>query len=423
MNKKLILSLCAGLCATLNAFAQQDLLYGAPKEHIIVKKPYIFWDLMRDHLPSWIRYYRNDAAAPFVPYSRYIQKKDTSGRFNHLEISNWDTIQNKWDLYDKHLHQKSFVNGKVMSEFEETWYSEPQVYRNFVCNYVYENNKLIKYNYSVRNESQELSKGETFITYNNLNQRIYDSSEVLNSRYDRYIEYHQYNSNNQCVFSKNHINGDLFYSMGYNYQNGLLTQVVFYSTLVPDTIVNHKTNYTYNSSGKLTHALLYFRNPENNTLNETIVYKHGYTETGRLKWMCSYDWKNDKWMKSDSVVITYTNNNVDTSYSYLANTNNEWLTSPNFMFVFDEQMVGINTIKNHSIDFSVFPNPANNHVSINIDATDKINHVSITDILGKVVYEKEFYSDDIDVKTWYPGIYFITITTNKGIGYKKIIIE
>lgn len=422
MYKKLLLGLCAGVCANLNVYAQFDLLNGAPQENAIVKEPYLFWDLMRNSTPSWIRYYRADETSTFGKSNRLIQRKDASGRFNHLETSIWNPSENKWMLLDKYVYQRTFVDEKMVSEIAESWVldnpNEPMIYQRVFLDNYFDNTKLTRATNEISNESGVLSSGETFFTYNNLNQRTYDSSEINNYRF---VERHQYDNNNNCIFSTTYLNGNEISNMGYKYQNGLLTDVIQYNKLTPDSTPYSVEKYTYNASGKITEALI-SRTVED-VFTDLYQFKHGYTETGNLKWMCNYIWENDDWMKGDSIVITYTNDKVDTSYGYRGNVNNEWNAFASFMFVFDEQMVGVHSIKNEVVDFSVFPNPANDHVSINIDATDQINHVSITNILGKVVYEQNAYNSSIDVADLHPGIYFITLETNKGKGQKKIIIN
>jgi uncharacterized protein CbrC (UPF0167 family) len=422
MYKKLLLGLCAGVCANLNVYAQFDLLNGAPQENAIVKEPYLFWDLMRNSTPSWIRYSRADETSTFGKSNRLIQRKDASGRFNHLETSIWNPSENKWTLLDKYVYQRTFVDEKLVSEIVESWNRDlqdaPLKYQKIVSDNFFEDNKLIKANNEVSNESGVTSTGESYITYNNLNQRIYDSSQVGNYRF---VEHYKFDNNNNCIFNTTYFNGNEVANKSYKYKNSLLTEVKYYNKITPDSIAYASEVYTYDASDMLTEAVLL--REVDGILEELYRFTHGYTETGKLKWMCDFIKNNGEWQKGDSIVITYNNNKVDTSYGYRGNANNEWDSYTSFMFVFDEQMVGINSIKNEMVDFSAFPNPANDHVSINIDATDLIKHIAITDVLGKIVYQHNTYNKAIDVTGLQPGIYFITLETNKGKGQKKIIIN
>lgn len=67
---------------------------------------------------------------------------------------------------------------------------------------------------------------------------------------------------------------------------------------------------------------------------------------------------------------------------------------------------------------NLFPNPASDKISIDLAAfTDANLRISITDISGKVVFEKQAYWSEnsllLDLKDWKPGVYFVSIDTGK----------
>jgi len=76
---------------------------------------------------------------------------------------------------------------------------------------------------------------------------------------------------------------------------------------------------------------------------------------------------------------------------------------------------------------SVFPNPASSSVSIKtVDAEDKIQALYLTDIQGKVLFQKEALSADyfqLNTEAYANGIYFVRIQTNKGTFAQKITIK
>ena len=69
----------------------------------------------------------------------------------------------------------------------------------------------------------------------------------------------------------------------------------------------------------------------------------------------------------------------------------------------------------------IFPNPAKNVLHINY--TDLIKHVSIFNTNGRLVYSNNINNREtsINIAHLSKGIYFVQITTDKGIGNKKII--
>jgi hypothetical protein len=71
--------------------------------------------------------------------------------------------------------------------------------------------------------------------------------------------------------------------------------------------------------------------------------------------------------------------------------------------------------------FSVYPNPAANHININSSGND-LEQVSVFDINGKCVLTSE-KQHNIDVSNLSPGLYFIRIKTNQGEFSHKFIKE
>jgi hypothetical protein len=86
----------------------------------------------------------------------------------------------------------------------------------------------------------------------------------------------------------------------------------------------------------------------------------------------------------------------------------------------------INTISNM---ISVFPNPSNNYIQIELNSSEniKINNIQIIDISGRVLnqFNNNKIGDNYRINTsLYPnGLYFIKISTNKGLVNKKIIVN
>ena len=75
--------------------------------------------------------------------------------------------------------------------------------------------------------------------------------------------------------------------------------------------------------------------------------------------------------------------------------------------------------------FELFPNPANNEVTIK--ALNQISNISIIDILGKQVYSKTINDSltelKIDVSSFNTGLYIVKVLNNSKISIKKLIIQ
>ncbi len=78
---------------------------------------------------------------------------------------------------------------------------------------------------------------------------------------------------------------------------------------------------------------------------------------------------------------------------------------------------------------SIYPNPANNNITINLQNTpETINSISITDVLGKKVINTQSISDNInlvnlDISTLSKGVYMVKIITNNKLSIVKKLIK
>ncbi|MEO8088080.1 MAG: T9SS type A sorting domain-containing protein, partial [Bacteroidota bacterium] len=80
-------------------------------------------------------------------------------------------------------------------------------------------------------------------------------------------------------------------------------------------------------------------------------------------------------------------------------------------------------VKN-SDGFSVFPNPANDKINIQFYETGKY-YLQICNYLGMEIYKQESDMNrlTLDMSSWMKGVYFVKVTENKKIIYRKIIIQ
>jgi blue copper oxidase len=97
-------------------------------------------------------------------------------------------------------------------------------------------------------------------------------------------------------------------------------------------------------------------------------------------------------------------------------------------FVVSSTMLGIKDIKNTKDNISVFPNPANDKISIKCPEANKKSNAVITvyNSTGQKVGDYKFNSEgiyNIDVSGWPGGIYFTTIMIdNEVVGEKKFAV-
>ena len=89
--------------------------------------------------------------------------------------------------------------------------------------------------------------------------------------------------------------------------------------------------------------------------------------------------------------------------------------------------VGIANINNEKLEYSIYPNPTKESVTIGWNATsaDKAQ-VSIADVSGKVVYNGVATMNGattINVSNLQSGLYFLNISSDMGNSTQKLIIK
>lgn len=88
---------------------------------------------------------------------------------------------------------------------------------------------------------------------------------------------------------------------------------------------------------------------------------------------------------------------------------------------------GLNNHSTNKMSFTAYPNPANEQLTINISSANKMSYsISITDVLGKVVYTSAPNNQtpyNINTQTFTPGIYFCTLSNEEHSFTQKIIIN
>ena len=88
-------------------------------------------------------------------------------------------------------------------------------------------------------------------------------------------------------------------------------------------------------------------------------------------------------------------------------------------------ILSVNDINTKNENILIYPNPAENNISINILLENKNVNYKITDINGKILKDGNLSQNHniIDITSFEVGIYFISISTNESTFTRKIIKE
>ncbi len=78
-----------------------------------------------------------------------------------------------------------------------------------------------------------------------------------------------------------------------------------------------------------------------------------------------------------------------------------------------------------SARLTVYPNPANDQVSIGMDENMLGSNLSITDLTGREVLHStvQVSNPQIDIRNLSPGVYFVTVENEKGRMTRKLVKE
>jgi len=131
---------------------------------------------------------------------------------------------------------------------------------------------------------------------------------------------------------------------------------------------------------------------------------------------------------------------LDMDENFMAYSTNSWMFTTDQVNVMNATLNGYRlSLKNSTVSMNctgsigtginnyqlenlhIYPNPTLG--KLNITSADKINSLSITNIIGKqILFTENFTANTIDISSFENGVYFININTDKGTHIEKIIL-
>ena len=86
-----------------------------------------------------------------------------------------------------------------------------------------------------------------------------------------------------------------------------------------------------------------------------------------------------------------------------------------------DQLVGVKGNKIEKPDISIYPNPSNDYFLILSKSNNQVRQVEIKNLAGQLVIQLTPRNNRVNISDLKPGIYLVTVETNKGIVTKKLI--
>ncbi|MCL1933347.1 MAG: T9SS type A sorting domain-containing protein [Candidatus Azobacteroides sp.] len=282
-----------------------------------------------------------------------------------------------------------------------------------------------------------------------------------------------YDSNNN-VLTKLEENSSL-YTYTYDSDNNMQTRT--YQIWENNSWVNSSlSTYTYDSDNNM--QTLTYQIWENNSWINSVQITHTYDSNHNLLTELYQNRENNSWVNSDQITRTYDSNHNLLTELYRMWENNLWVNYRQNMIIYDENMNGISAERwwwsgeswepprnasmeslrlyynnmqsvfeywgcnkmtasyikvsdlNTSVEpvaipesdaASVYPNPTSGELRIT-NYESGIKDIQIFDLMGnKLPLRMETAKDAVDISHLSPGMYFIQITTEKGVVTKKIV--
>jgi hypothetical protein len=76
-----------------------------------------------------------------------------------------------------------------------------------------------------------------------------------------------------------------------------------------------------------------------------------------------------------------------------------------------------------SIDWSIYPSPADSFITLNIPKMVKVYQIQLVDVTGRIIMNVNPNQFSIDVSNINSGLFYFVLTTDKGVLSKSITIQ
>ena len=231
---------------------------------------------------------------------------------------------------------------------------------------------------------------------------------------------------------------------------------------VLDSLISSRDRYyfSYDNNGNCTWAKVY--RLQNNAWKESREYEFTYDANGNQTLRIGYYWQNDDWGERNKTEKSYDANGNDTLQIDYTWQNNDWVKSSKYentynlsysktdlIYILDFAMSGMLTERRtyswngtgwnntdvytfywsewkttgivetrHATSLQVYPNPTRDILHFSLATPFEIR-----DIQGRMLLKNDKAVESVNINSLPSGIYFITLSTERGKTVKKIIKE
>ena len=242
---------------------------------------------------------------------------------------------------------------------------------------------------------------------------------------------------NPWKFSFNRLNGDLWIAdVGQN----AIEEIDKISSPLPNTGINfgwrcYEWNSTYNTTGCAAASTMTFPFTQYARSGGACSVTGGYVYTGTLypNFQNKYfftDYCDDKIrMVNSAGTITTTSSFSGNSFATFGEdvAGELYVAGISSGIIFKIQDASFGTSDFEKNEFSLFPNPAKNSISIKLSNENLATKIAVFDLTGKLILSQKLENNPentISISSITKGIYMVSVETENGVSYsKKLIIE
>ena len=242
---------------------------------------------------------------------------------------------------------------------------------------------------------------------------------------------------NPWNFSFNRLNGDLWIAdVGQN----AIEEIDKISSPLPNTGINfgwrcYEGNSTYNTTGCAAASTMTFPFTQYARSGGACSVTGGYVYTGTLypNFQNKYfftDYCDDKIrMVNSAGTITTTSSFSGNSFATFGEdvAGELYVAGISSGIIFKIQDASFGTSDFEKNEFSLFPNPAKNSISIKLSNENLATKIAVFDLTGKLILSQKLENNPentISISSITKGIYMVSVETENGVSYsKKLIIE
>ena len=242
---------------------------------------------------------------------------------------------------------------------------------------------------------------------------------------------------NPWKFSFNRLNGDLWIAdVGQN----AIEEIDKISSPLPNTGINfgwrcYEGNSTYNTTGCAAASTMTFPFTQYARSGGACSVTGGYVYTGTLypNFQNKYfftDYCDDKIrMVNSAGTITTTSSFSGNSFATFGEdvVGELYVAGISSGIIFKIQDASFGTSDFEKNEFSLFPNPAKNSISIKLSNENLATKIAVFDLTGKLILSQKLENNPentISISSITKGIYMVSVETENGVSYsKKLIIE